>query len=291
MNNVSIRVASFLLLSAVATGCSDGASGGAPTAPLQSAARNLSCDAVTGPQAELKLWIEPFDANEASNIVFNMAPDLVPYLWEFGGPPYWAWQDQVQLLMFNFALSTNFDPESNSQEHRGFMQIQPSVSCECGAVVGTSAAKSFDPGYTAIRFAEPLPGEIGGGTYYEAGETKPGIDSVTVNGSSATFRYRGYGRLAAPGQWQWTTLLNRGMPWIWSEIEYTLSCNGSYSVKYAASNFPSAKAKLGGTEVGRRAQSGLGAFILSGGESSTPGSNAPGGNFASAAGTAVACDR
>jgi len=156
----------------------------------------------------------------------------------------------------------------DSKEYRGFIVIQPEVCCEGGAVADATVVSSEHSfGFTPIRATRDEPAIT-----YEKGEGMATGPTITgVDGTTATFDYGIKFRVGKVGQILSDILTGVAPPFAWTDISYTVDCDGDYEVEYGGSNFPTLWFYKAGGKVAERAQTDLPAFMFAGAGVLAPG--------------------
>lgn len=172
---------------------------------------------------------------------------------------------------------TSFDADSwfrfkESQEHRGFLVIRPRICCDNAstAVAWSHEDYEYDHGWTLDRTnaVNPMPGE---GRFDFNGTPR-------ISGGCVTFHYRHLMRVGDVGAVIAKLLTGSWPPLVWHEIEYSVCCDGSYSVTFSGSHFPTHYAYIDDTSVASQRQSDIldavfarGQTYLQGGVGGAPG--------------------
>ena len=160
----------------------------------------------------------------------------------------------------------------DSKEYRSYSFHRPLLTCnDTLDHVQTWSSKNTwtSQGYT------PIARTFGRGKVYEPGEGEAKIGaSCGSKAGCVTITLHNKFRIGKPGRMLSVLLLKGDVPYGWTDLECTLCCNGSYTVKYRGSHFPSHYAYVDGTKVGQSTQKNLGVFTFSG-----AGKEAPGGQF------------
>jgi hypothetical protein len=99
---------------------------------------------------------------------------------------------------------------------------------------------------------------------YQKAEGDHSLEAVYTDLSKTcvTVRLFNYGRIGKFGQDVAKMMTGRDVPWIWSQIDYTLCCDGSYKILYGGSHFPSHIAYLNGVYRDWSGQTDLERFIM-----------------------------
>lgn len=221
-----------------------------------------------GPVALQVSWIDNMGAGD---IAIGVRSVSQAYMRRFKLPPP---PITISALVGGLAASANPAPPGGfngrsfriwdaAKEHRGWTQVQPTIRC-CGGKVDRVRHARFkdDVGWTPW----PLPRSM------SRGDRGPGRRSGfrPSGGACQTLSILASGRLAMTENAMQAATTLQMAPYISRRIEYTICCDGTVTVSFAGSYFPSHEAYLGdwNTSVGsvgwrRQDASRLGEFMWS----------------------------
>jgi hypothetical protein len=171
---------------------------------------------------------------------------------------------------------------------------RPQIKCKDGKLLLGFNGQELNGAVTHSHGFTPDPTH----EIFTAGEGKTGSPwhSYSVNGAddALTWTARLEARVSRPARIASFNLLGFDAPFIYSQIRYTLRCDGSYSVEADASNFPTVTLYVNRRAFAWRGQRGIAAFLKSGSagrmDAAGVGPTAPGAIYASFNGTGDTAD-
>jgi len=239
---------------------------------------------IKGPEAKIVSFIAPFGVDTD---LINGATDA----WERTSGKVLDWGQARKLVLALHQLSRSANPLPprsfaniaawntflRTQEHRGYILLQPSLECDClYSQSGSSAVSSSHVGWTPTR------GDAPGIDYMKGEGSSSAVKTSDLGSGCVKFTYQRWSRIGPIGQALSRFLTGYAPPFIWAKVEYTLCCDtGEYDIEFSGSDFPSHYSYVGNGFSGVHDQKNLPAFLFAG-----PAVLAPGGRFDTASGSA-----